>query len=286
MNWRVAVADFRLRIGFAKTGLALWLSHLEVVRCMERCIRRSNLPYAISQGFSPHMKHTFTAALPVGTGSIGEYMDVELESLVAVELALRSLQAVQHPCLPVLSVEYAAKDAPSLQVYFNRVTYLVELARPDGAAEGFEGVLEDSACAHEGCKDTRPQESADALEDSAGAREGGENTFVDPAGANEGGEDTRPRGSGGTQVPELLRRLEPRPTIEVVKKAKRKSYDLESYVVGAEAVPGNNAALRLSLLSRPEGSLRPEVILAALGEPDLHPHIVSLTRIALEHQEL
>ena len=215
------MAEFRLRIGFSKTGAAIWLSHLEVVRVMERCIRRSGLPYSISQGFSPHMKHTFSAALPVGTGSLGEYMDVEITESIRPEEALERLQAVQHELLPVLSVAYAAKDEPSLQLAYNFATYQIELEDPDGSVAS-----------------------------------------------------------------ELIKRLQRKPTIEVVKKGKSKSYDLTQYVVDANLDASTPAALLLSLVSRPEGSLRPEVILATVAGPDLSPVITSLMRVKIEQRDL
>ena len=218
------MTDFRLRIGFAKTGPAIWLSHLELVRAMERCVRRSGLPYDISQGFSPHMKQSFSAALPVGTGSNCEFMDVELLSSVEPEQACLNLQAVQHPYLPVLTTQYIHKDQPSLQIYFNHGIYLVEL-------------------------------------------------------------DDRDNSIG----PELVRRLNARPVIEVRKKAKPKPYDLNDYLIDVACIQESEPAgawLRLELLSLPTGSLRPEVILNAIAEPDIELQIRAITRIALEHQEL
>ena len=57
---------FRLRVTFCKQGRLALLSHLEVARALERAVRRAGLPYAVSQGFSPHMKIAFGAALPWG----------------------------------------------------------------------------------------------------------------------------------------------------------------------------------------------------------------------------
>lgn len=60
---------FRMRITFAKQGRLALLSHLEVARAIEAVpVRRAQLPFAVSQGFSPHMKIAFGAALPVGVG--------------------------------------------------------------------------------------------------------------------------------------------------------------------------------------------------------------------------
>ena len=74
----VASGEFRLRVRYRKTGRLRWLSHLEVVHALERSIRRARLPYAVTQGFSPHMKASFGPALPVGTAGEHEYFDVWL----------------------------------------------------------------------------------------------------------------------------------------------------------------------------------------------------------------
>lgn len=83
---------FRLRVTFCKQGRLAMLSHLEVARALERAVRRAGLPYAVSQGFSPHMKIAFGAALPVGVGGTHEIFDVQLVRYVAPEKALAALQ--------------------------------------------------------------------------------------------------------------------------------------------------------------------------------------------------
>lgn len=55
---------FRLRVTFRETGRLAMLSHLELARALERAVRRAQLPFAVSQGFSPHMRIAFGAALP------------------------------------------------------------------------------------------------------------------------------------------------------------------------------------------------------------------------------
>ena len=63
----MADMPFRLRVSFAKTGRLRFLSHLEVVHALERAVRRTELEYAVTQGFNPRMKIAFGPALPVGT---------------------------------------------------------------------------------------------------------------------------------------------------------------------------------------------------------------------------
>ena len=84
---------FRMRITFAKQGRLALLSHLEIARALERAVRRAQLPFAVSQGFSPHMKIAFGAALPVGVGGTHEMVDLQLVRYVRPDEALAALQA-------------------------------------------------------------------------------------------------------------------------------------------------------------------------------------------------
>ena len=59
---------FKLRVRYVKEGRLRYLAHLEVLRTVERIVRRAGLPYAVTQGFSPHMRAGFSSALPVGNG--------------------------------------------------------------------------------------------------------------------------------------------------------------------------------------------------------------------------
>ena len=63
------MSEFRLRVGFSKLDRAALLSHLELLHAIERIVRRAQLPYAITQGFHPHMKLAFGPALSVGVAS-------------------------------------------------------------------------------------------------------------------------------------------------------------------------------------------------------------------------
>lgn len=114
---------FRLRVTFCKQGRLAMLSHLEVARALERAVRRAGLPYAVSQGFSPHMKIAFGAALPVGVGGSRECFDLQLERYVAPERVLEVLQAVSAPDLMVKSCRYLEPSAPAASVAFPVSTY-------------------------------------------------------------------------------------------------------------------------------------------------------------------
>ena len=118
---------FRLRIHFAKQGRLKWLSHLELVRALERCIRRAALPFLLSQGFNQHMKRSFGPALPVGTAGREELCDVWLSSYLPASQALANLQAVAVSDLPILSCEYINKEAAALEASHCMARYQITL---------------------------------------------------------------------------------------------------------------------------------------------------------------
>jgi radical SAM-linked protein len=68
----------RYRLTFTKLDLFRHLGHLELVRLFVRATRRAGVPLAHSEGFHPMPKLSFACALPVGTESLVETVDIEL----------------------------------------------------------------------------------------------------------------------------------------------------------------------------------------------------------------
>jgi len=69
----------KLLIKYTKEDRLKFISHLELIRVIERALRRGNIPLKFSEGFNPHPKISFAAPLSVGVSSQGEYMTVEVE---------------------------------------------------------------------------------------------------------------------------------------------------------------------------------------------------------------
>src|SRR5271157_3319048 len=53
----------KVRLRFAKQGDLRLVSHHDLLRCLERMLRRAQIPMASSQGFNPRPKITFALAL-------------------------------------------------------------------------------------------------------------------------------------------------------------------------------------------------------------------------------
>lgn len=67
---------------YSKTGNLKYISHLDVLRFIQRAVKRTNLPAKYSEGFNPHMKTAFGYPLSLGTESIGEYFELEFNENV------------------------------------------------------------------------------------------------------------------------------------------------------------------------------------------------------------
>jgi radical SAM-linked protein len=121
----VAKGEFRLRICYRKAGRLRFLSHLEVVHSLERAVRRSGLAFAVTQGFSPHLKAAFGPALPVGTAGDAEYLDVYLARYTPAEEALAKLAASSPQDLAPHAAAYVADREPALTAAIDVAEYRV-----------------------------------------------------------------------------------------------------------------------------------------------------------------
>ncbi|MGI6658475.1 MAG: TIGR03936 family radical SAM-associated protein [Dethiobacteraceae bacterium] len=83
----------RIWIKFAKDQPLQFLSHLDLLRLWQRALRRACLPVQYSQGFNPHPKISFAAALPVGVTSEAEYTDIHFAQKIT-DVEIDKLQSV------------------------------------------------------------------------------------------------------------------------------------------------------------------------------------------------
>lgn len=120
-------ALFRLRFRFCKKGRLIMLSHLEVAHALERAVRRADLPFAVSQGFSPHMRIAFGSALPVGVGGTEELFDLLLKEYVAPAKALAALQATSVPDMMPYECAYVEHNAAAASVCYPLSDYEARL---------------------------------------------------------------------------------------------------------------------------------------------------------------
>ena len=117
----------RLRIRFAKTGSMALLSHLDLMRMLERALRRSALPISYTGGFHPLPRIQIALALPLGAEADGEWMDLEFTSSVTGEHLLRTLQTLLPDGLTLLSAEEVPVSGKSLSQNITGAVWSFEL---------------------------------------------------------------------------------------------------------------------------------------------------------------
>ncbi len=64
---------------FEKTGSAIWISHLDLMRLLQRAFKRAGLPLTHTQGFNPRPSVSIALPLSVGVESKCELLDFDLE---------------------------------------------------------------------------------------------------------------------------------------------------------------------------------------------------------------
>lgn len=74
-----------MRIFFAKTGRAVYISHLDLYRVFQRAVRRARLPIWETEGFNPHVYITFALPLSLGTEGVRESLDTRLTEELSFE---------------------------------------------------------------------------------------------------------------------------------------------------------------------------------------------------------
>lgn len=117
------------------------IGHLDLMRTIQRTLRRTSLPIRYSNGFNPHIQLSFAAPLSVGVVGMREVMDVPLEGdSFDPETFVRALSQVAPAPLRILSARAVADDFPSLMALMAGSRVRVEID-PGEAADRVADVL-------------------------------------------------------------------------------------------------------------------------------------------------
>jgi radical SAM-linked protein len=131
----------KVRIRFAKHGDLRLLSHHDLMRCLERALRRAALPVALTQGFTPRPRMSIVQALALGIEGRREVLDLELAEPLATEAVRRRLAAVLPPGLDLLEAEQVPAGV-SAQPVALRYHLEVPQTRRAAAAAALHGLLQ------------------------------------------------------------------------------------------------------------------------------------------------
>ena len=138
------------RLLFEKTGRAVWISHLDLMRLFQRAFKRADLPLKHTQGYNPRPSVSIALPLSVGVESNCELLDFDLDGDKVANRIVRGKlndylvpgirvikvydngQKIKHLALldTVVTLEYDAgvpvDGVQKLQELFSREEVLVE----------------------------------------------------------------------------------------------------------------------------------------------------------------
>jgi radical SAM family uncharacterized protein/radical SAM-linked protein len=123
----------RLRIGFAKTGSLALISHLDLLRLLERALRRTGLPVSFTGGFHPLPRLQVALALPLGVEGLGEWLDLEFTEAVEPAAVRSRLQTELPPGLQLLSAAVVPSFGPSLSQELDAARWRCALSAQAGS---------------------------------------------------------------------------------------------------------------------------------------------------------
>lgn len=127
------------RMLFEKTGTAIWMSHLDTMRLMQRAFRRAGVLLHHSQGYTPHAYVSMLLPLSVGVESCCEIMEYELDSALTISPA--EMNAVLPQGVRVLEVYESGRKAKELSTLRAELRLEYDGGVPAGCAAAIESLL-------------------------------------------------------------------------------------------------------------------------------------------------
>ena len=127
------------RLLFEKTGSAVWMSHLDLMRLFQRAFKRAGLPLKHTQGFNPRPSVSIALPLSVGVDSVCELLDFDLEgvSVPCEEITQRLNQALVSGVV-VHRTYQDGRKLRDLALLDCVVTMEYDAGVPDGALQAIE----------------------------------------------------------------------------------------------------------------------------------------------------
>lgn len=127
------------RLLFEKTGNAVWISHLDLMRLFQRAFKRAGLPLKHTQGFNPRPSVSIALPLSVGVQSHCELLDFELDGDVVSNKEIKEkLNAALVAGVKVLHVYDNGRKLKDLAL----LSCSVDLEYDNGGAEEAAGTIQ------------------------------------------------------------------------------------------------------------------------------------------------
>jgi len=117
----------RICFNYARKEQIKYISHLDMMRLFQRALRRSGLPLAYSEGFSPHPRFNLAAPLPVDVTADDELGEVFFKEEIAPEEFILKLKKQLPEGLEIKRAQAVDKQAPALPSLVSAALYQARL---------------------------------------------------------------------------------------------------------------------------------------------------------------
>ncbi len=122
----------RYLIKFTKNDSIKFISHLDLMRTLQKIVRRAALPAEYSKGFNPHMSLSIAQPLSVGHYSKGDYMDLILTEDIDIEELKEKLNSFSNlgiEFLEVTPIEIIEneKRVPKAMALIDAADYIIKI---------------------------------------------------------------------------------------------------------------------------------------------------------------
>ena len=117
---------FRVLLKFSREGFVKYVSQLEQIDFFRRALKRTKLPLAYTNGFSPQVKAAFGPAIAVGYESDSEYVDLSLTEKVDLEQIKQEISKILPEGYKLLDAKYIPLRFPSIESIVNLAEYTVK----------------------------------------------------------------------------------------------------------------------------------------------------------------
>ncbi len=125
----------RIRVEWRRGPGVMFLSHLDLVRTIERALRRACIPVDMTQGYNPRPRMAFSAPLSLGVTGYAEVLDLWLAEPMDDDQLVSGLAGALPQGISVVRARTVAPERPSLQSVVDAAWYRVAFFPGEDAAE-------------------------------------------------------------------------------------------------------------------------------------------------------
>ncbi len=123
----------RMLATFEKSERLRHIGHLDIMRAMQRALRRSGLPVSYSKGFNPHILLTLASALSVGAAGEREILEATLDEAVAPEDFVAAMNGALPPEMQLSSARIVDDRRPAAMAMVKAADYRIRVTDASAA---------------------------------------------------------------------------------------------------------------------------------------------------------